>query len=51
MKHKYLFLTILLLLCVFMLIWESRALDVGDTRETATDLALGTPYTETIDPE
>ena len=27
---------------------ESRA-DVGDTRETATDLALDTPYTETAD--
>ena len=48
MKHRCFLLAILFLLFVFTLGQESRA-DVGDTRETATDLALGKPLTETVD--
>ena len=48
MKHRYFLLAILLLLCVFTPGQESRA-DVGDTRETATDLALDTPLIDTVD--
>ena len=48
MKHRYFLLAILF--CCLFLRWgqESRA-DVGNTRETATDLTLDKPYTESVD--